>query len=552
MVMFQLNDSSSFLLVYGTFAYFFSHKMVRLILLTAPISSAFGGIAAGRTFAWCISVWNEQKQSEEEVVPMASRVEKPNGKLSKEKKKKASKKVADKSSFEGIAVLKEALKVASNSSEGVLAKRSVSVVLLLLMYFGSKSFTNYCWQMSLGLSNPTIIQKGRTQSGQLIEVDDYREAYWWLRHNTPEDSRIMAWWDYGYQITGIANRTTIADGNTWNHEHIALLGKALTTDVDTGYEIARHIADYVLVWGGGGGDDLAKSPHLARIANSVYRDHCPGDPTCREFGFIDREGTPSPMMGRSFLYKLHGHKIKPGVEAPADKFQEVYRSKYGKVRIYKLLGVSDESKKWVADQSNRLCDVPGSWFCPGQYPPGLERFLNSKKDFAQLEDFNRKSADDEYQKQYFENLNSPEKAKQRAREKEMAEERAKQQAPQQQSQTQESSSAPSPDVATTTGSPVKLVEDKQKRRYNNWQNGEESTQMWKLIDSNNIEELKAWMAEDPSIVFVRSEDGRGPMWWAFENRRQEIVKILMDAGVPHTDKDSKGQGPIDLLEGQGM
>jgi hypothetical protein len=41
-------------------------------------------------------------------------------------------------------------------------------------------------------------------------VDDYREAYWWLRDNTPEDARIMAWWDYGYQITGIANRTTIA------------------------------------------------------------------------------------------------------------------------------------------------------------------------------------------------------------------------------------------------------------------------------------------------------------------------------------------------------
>jgi hypothetical protein len=41
---------------------------------------------------------------------------------------------------------------------------------------------------------------------------------------------------------------------------------------DEGYEIARHLADYVLVWAGGGGDDLAKSPHLARIANSVYWD----------------------------------------------------------------------------------------------------------------------------------------------------------------------------------------------------------------------------------------------------------------------------------------
>ena len=36
----------------------------------------------------------------------------------------------------------------------------------------------------------------------------------------------MAWWDYGYQINGIAERTSIADGNTWNHEHIATLGRA--------------------------------------------------------------------------------------------------------------------------------------------------------------------------------------------------------------------------------------------------------------------------------------------------------------------------------------
>jgi asparagine N-glycosylation enzyme membrane subunit Stt3 len=37
----------------------------------------------------------------------------------------------------------------------------------------------------------------------------------------------MAWWDYGYQINGVGQRTTIADGNTWNHEHIALLGRCL-------------------------------------------------------------------------------------------------------------------------------------------------------------------------------------------------------------------------------------------------------------------------------------------------------------------------------------
>lgn len=57
----------------------------------------------------------------------------------------------------------------------------------------------------------------------------------------------MAWWDYGYQIAGIANRTTLADGNTWNHEHIALLGLCLSSPIPEAHKIARHLADYVLV-----------------------------------------------------------------------------------------------------------------------------------------------------------------------------------------------------------------------------------------------------------------------------------------------------------------
>jgi dolichyl-diphosphooligosaccharide---protein glycosyltransferase len=199
-----------------------------------------------------------------------------------------------------------------------------------------------------------------------------------------------------------------------------LLGKALTTDLDEGWEIARHLADYVLIWGGGGGDDLAKSPHLARIANSVYRNHCPDDPTCRAFGFIDRQGTPSVMMRRSLLYGLHGHGLRPEVNVSVDRFQEVYRSKYGKVRIYKIVGVSEESKQWVLD--NRKCDAPGSWFCPGQYPPGLKPFIDAKTDFRQLEDFNRGGqADEEYQKQYFKDLQNPESARKKMMEKEYRE-----------------------------------------------------------------------------------------------------------------------------------
>ena len=66
-----------------------------------------------------------------------------------------------------------------------------------------------------------------------------------------------------------AAASSIADGNTWNHEHIALLGKCLTASQEDSHKIVRHLADYVLVWStafaGMHGDDLAKSPHMARI-----------------------------------------------------------------------------------------------------------------------------------------------------------------------------------------------------------------------------------------------------------------------------------------------
>ena len=35
----------------------------------------------------------------------------------------------------------------------------------------------------------------------------------------------MSWWDYGYQITAMANRTIIVDNNTWNNTHISRVGQ---------------------------------------------------------------------------------------------------------------------------------------------------------------------------------------------------------------------------------------------------------------------------------------------------------------------------------------
>ena len=125
--------------------------------------------------------------------------------------------------------------------------------------------------------------------------------------------------------------------------------------------MAKHLADYILLWAGGGGDDLAKSPHMARISNSVYDGICPGDPTCRMFGFVDNQMTPTPMMQASMLFRLHNHNVKQN-KADPKLWEDVFRSRFGKVRIFRVRNVDKESKKWVANPDNRICDAPGSWY----------------------------------------------------------------------------------------------------------------------------------------------------------------------------------------------
>ncbi len=308
-ILFYFGDGPSFLFVYAISATILSLRMVRLLLLMAPIASILGGITIGRIISWifCEICHDEYDYTEEnnyerdasatttsggggDGITATATTTTPaspnsnsltiihtNGKKHKRgSKKKGGAKNQDQHDNDGINI------------ELIIRTIIAFATLGLIMLFSS-SFQNYCLKSSRVLSNPMITQLAQSSNnGSIIKVDDYRESYAWLKEHTEEDARILAWWDYGYQITALADRTTLADGNTWNHEHIALIGKILTTNEAEGHAIARHLADYVLIYAGGGSDDLAKSPYIARIANSVYRSVCPGDVTCRNFRFMVR------------------------------------------------------------------------------------------------------------------------------------------------------------------------------------------------------------------------------------------------------------------------
>lgn len=210
------NDSSSFLIVYGVAAYYFSHRMVRLILLTAPIASTLGGIALGHLMSWMVgsifpktpnaaAMWTSMMGNATEI-EMRSPPQHgaPKKASAKKDKKKGNVKAKDSDEAEPVPATKV---VPSNSRDpyAISAIRlAISAYVAMSIYPKLPEFYKLCDAMAQQISHPTIIQKGRTKSGEEVVIDDYRDAYFWLRDNTPEDARIMAWWDYGYQITGKA------------------------------------------------------------------------------------------------------------------------------------------------------------------------------------------------------------------------------------------------------------------------------------------------------------------------------------------------------------
>ena len=124
---------------------------------------------------------------------------------------------------------------------------------------------------------PPTITNGATSFR--TTTDDWTDALEWIKNNTEEDAVIAAWWDYGYWITVLGERKTLADNATINSTRIARIATALVSEENEGVKILRDElhADYLLVYLvgqrldqnfltiGGGGDE-SKKHWFMRIA----------------------------------------------------------------------------------------------------------------------------------------------------------------------------------------------------------------------------------------------------------------------------------------------
>jgi dolichyl-diphosphooligosaccharide---protein glycosyltransferase len=154
----------------------------------------------------------------------------------------------------------------------------------LIDYNGLIYPKNFNWLSSADI--PPSIVNGAT--GFRMQVEDWVDAVDWLADNTPKDSVIASWWDYGYWITTLGNKTTLADNATINQTRIQTIAKMLMSEQETATQIAHDLkADYILVY-------IVADRHNGPNGNSFYTLGSGGDESKKQWfmkigGFNERD-----------------------------------------------------------------------------------------------------------------------------------------------------------------------------------------------------------------------------------------------------------------------
>jgi dolichyl-diphosphooligosaccharide--protein glycosyltransferase len=274
--LYVLPDEHVFVVIYAVLASYFAGVMVRLMLTLTPIVC----VAAALAFSHVLDTYLLTSSPDEPTNQNGS-TEGSHGNI---KPAKAA----------------DSLRSMRNPLVGIYSVVSKSVITSMTTTFLLLFVLHCTWVTSNAYSSPSVVLASRMPDGSQHIIDDYREAYYWLRQNTPQDAKIMSWWDYGYQIGGMADRPTLVDNNTWNNTHIATVGKAMSSREEVSYPILRqHDVDYVLVVFGGllgySGDDINKFLWMVRIAEGIWPDEVKERDyfTSRGEYKIDDEATPT-------------------------------------------------------------------------------------------------------------------------------------------------------------------------------------------------------------------------------------------------------------------
>ena len=70
---------------------------------------------------------------------------------------------------------------------------------------------------------------------------DWIQTLQWVRQNTPTNSVVISWWDYGYWFAVMGNRTTVVDNATLNSTRIAQVGQLLMSNATQAASMAESM-----------------------------------------------------------------------------------------------------------------------------------------------------------------------------------------------------------------------------------------------------------------------------------------------------------------------
>jgi asparagine N-glycosylation enzyme membrane subunit Stt3 len=78
---------------------------------------------------------------------------------------------------------------------------------------------------------------------------DWLQALNWMKDNLDDDAIVVHWWDYGYWVEAIANKTTLADGATWDNHQISNVARMMMLPLNESLPLLRkYNATHILVF----------------------------------------------------------------------------------------------------------------------------------------------------------------------------------------------------------------------------------------------------------------------------------------------------------------
>lgn len=207
----ELRDEHLFIIIYAVFASYFAGVMVRLMLALTPVVCVSAAIALSSLLDVYVDVVEPESEADGATDSAARSTNVP---ATPGKKAKKSAPVAGATPAQSRVNKPSAAAPKKRGVFGVDTRLGVLINTTFLLLI----FVLHCtWVTSSAYSSPSVVLSSRQADGSQNIIDDFREAYYWLRQNTPENAVVMSWWDYGYQIAGFADRPTLVDNNTWNN-----------------------------------------------------------------------------------------------------------------------------------------------------------------------------------------------------------------------------------------------------------------------------------------------------------------------------------------------